>query len=159
MTISNLENWSDKLLFLIIKELKRSIDLDSINNSADYSFTEAVATISSLFSINNDHINCDYLYNIWVLNEDSFEGKTLNGSLKRPTLKKYTYDYRERQSVITDTYYTNEISMYTETDGVIDILYNLKSEGVLEPWDGDQYNSETIDGEFIDDEIENVQKH
>jgi hypothetical protein len=112
-----------------------------------------------LFSINNDHINCDYLYNIWVLNEDSFEGKTLNGSLKRPTLKKYTYDYRERQSVITDTYYTNEISMYTETDGVIDILYNLKSEGVLEPWDGDQYNSETIDSEFIDDEIENVQKH
>ena len=156
MEKSELENWSDKLLFLIIKQLKNTIDFDSVENSADYQFVEAVASISSSFSINYDSMNCDYLYNLWKLNEESFEFKNLQFELIRPKLRTYSYTYRERQSTITDNYYENQISLYTEIDGVNDLLYTLKSEGSLEPWDGTNVDSETIDSEFIDDEIEDI---
>lgn len=153
---SELENWNDKLLFLIIKQLKNTIDLDSVENSGDYQFTDAVESISSMFSINSDSINCDYLYNLWKLNEESFEFKNLQFELIRPKLKTYSYTYRERRSTVIDDYWENNISLYTEIDGVNNLLYTLKSEGMIEPWDGNNFDSETVDSEFIDDEIEDI---
>jgi len=156
MESSVFEKISDRVIFSIVKQIVEQTDFDSVENSADYQFVEAVASISSSFSINYDSMNCDYLYNLWKLNEESFEFKNLQFELIRPKLRTYSYTYRERQSTITDNYYENQISLYTEIDGVNDLLYTLKSEGSLEPWDGTNVDSETIDSEFIDDEIEDI---
>ena len=156
MEPSVFEKMSDRVIFLIIKQIIDKVDFDIVENSADWNFYEVVQTVCKLFSINPSIQDTDFLYNTILLNESLFEEDSLTSKLKRPTLRNYEYDWVVQMKSIVNEYYRNTISLYTSKDDVKDVLYTLKSEGTLDVFDGDLYEEDTRDSEMLDDELGSV---
>ena len=156
MEPSVFEKISDRVIFLIIKQIINKVDFDMVENSADWNFYEVVQTVCKLFSINPSIQDTDFLYNTILLNESLFEEDSLTSKLKRPTLRNYEYDWVVQMKSIVNEYYRNTISLYTAKDDVKDVLYTLKSEGTLDVFDGDLYEEDTRDSEMLDDELGSV---
>jgi len=156
MEPSVFEKMSDRVIFLIIKQIIDKVDFDMVENSADWNFYEVVQTVCKLFSINPSIQDTDFLYNTILLNESLFEEDSLTSKLKRPTLRNYEYDWVVQMKSIVNEYYRNTISLYTAKDDVKDVLYTLKSEGTLDVFDGDLYEEDTRDSEMLDDELGSV---
>jgi hypothetical protein len=57
---------------------------------------------------------------------------------------------------IVNEYYRNTISLYSDKDEINGLLYQLKSEGTLDIFDGDLFEEDTRDSEMLDDELDNV---
>ena len=156
MEPSVFEKISDRVIFLIIKQIINKVDFDMVENSADWNFYEVVQTVCKLFSINPSIQDTDFLYNTILLNESLFEEDLLTSKLKRPTLRNYEYDWVVTMKSIVNEYYRNTISLYTDKGDVNDLLYLLKSEGTLDIFDGDLYEEDTRDSEMLDDELGRV---
>ena len=156
MEPSVFEKMSDRVIFLIIKQIIDKVDFDIVENSADWNFYEVVQTVCKLFSINPSIKDTDFLYNTILLNESLFEEDSLTSKLKRPTLRNYEYDWVVQMKSIVNEYYRNTISLYTAKDDVKDVLYTLKSEGTLDVFDGDLYEEDTRDSEMLDDELGSI---
>ena len=156
MEPSVFEKMSDRVIFLIIKQIIDKVDFDIVENSADWNFYEVVQTVCKLFSINPSIQDTDFLYNVIKLNEDIFEENSISSPLKKPTLKNYEYDWVVQMKSIVNEYYRNTISLYSAKDEVNDLLYALKSEGTLDIFDGDLYEEDTKDSEMLDDELDSV---
>ena len=156
MEPSVFEKMSDRVIFLIIKQIIDKVDFDIVENSADWNFYEVVQTVCKLFSINPSIQDTDFLYNTILLNESLFEEDSLTSKLKRPTLRNYEYDWVVQMKSIVNEYYRNTISLYTAEDDVKNVLYTLKSEGTLDIFDGDLYEEDTRDSEPLDDELGSV---
>ena len=156
MEPSVFEKMSDRVIFLIIKQIINKVDFDIVENSADWNFYEVVQTVCKLFSIDPSIQDTDFLYNTILLNESLLEEDSLTSKLERPTLKNYEYDWVVTMKSIVNEYYRNTISLYTSKDDVKDVLYTLKSEGTLDVFDGDLYEEDTKDSEMLDDELDSV---
>lgn len=156
MEPSVFEKMSDRVIFSIIKQIINKVDVDIVENSADWQFYEVVQTICKLFSIDPSIQDTDFLYNIILLNESLLEEDSLNSKLKRPTLRNYEYDWVVTMKSIVNEYYRNTISLYSDKNDVNDLLYTLKSEGTLDVFDGDLYEEDTKDSEMLDDELDSV---
>jgi hypothetical protein len=156
MEPSVFEKMSDRVIFSVIKQIINKIDLDVVENSADWEFYQAVQTVCKLFSIDPSIQDTDFLYNVIKLNEDIFEENSLSSPLKKPTLRNYEYDWVVTMKSIVNEYYRNTISLYSDKDDVNDLLYTLKSEGTLDVFDGDLYEEDTKDSEMLDDELDSV---
>lgn len=156
MEPSVFEKMSDRVIFSIIKQIINKVDVDIVENSADWQFYEVVRTICKLFSIDPSIQDTDFLYNIILLNESLLEEDSLNSKLKRPTLRNYEYDWVVTMKSIVNEYYRNTISLYSDKNDVNDLLYTLKSEGTLDVFDGDLYEEDTKDSEMLDDELDSV---
>ena len=127
-----------------------------VENSADWNFYEVVQTVCKLFSINPSIQDTDFLYNIIKLNKSMFDEGSLTSKLERPTLKNYEYDWVVSIKRIVNEYWRNTISLYSDKNDIKGVLYNLRSEGTLEIFDGDMYEEDIRDNEMLDDEIDNV---
>ena len=156
MEPSIFEKISDRVIFLIIKQIINKVDFDMVENSADWNFYEVVQTVCKLFSINPSIQDTDFLYNTILLNESLFEKDSLTSKLERPTLKNYEYDWVVSIKRIVNEYWRNTISLYSDKNDIKGVLYNLRSEGTLEIFDGDMYEEDIRDNEMLDDEIDNV---
>jgi hypothetical protein len=156
MEPSVFEKMSDRVIFSVIKQIINKVDLDIVENSADWQFYEVVQTVCKLFSIDPSIQDTDFLYNIILLNESLVEEDSLTSKLKRPTLRNYEYDWVVQMKSIVNEYYRNTISLYSAKDDVNDLLYALKSEGTLDIFDGDLYEEDTKDSEMLDDELDSV---
>lgn len=156
MEPSVFEKMSDRVIFSIIKQIINKVDVDIVENSADWQFYEVVRTICKLFSIDPSIQDTDFLYNIILLNESLLEEDSLTSKLKRPTLRNYEYDWVVTMKSIVNEYYRNTISLYSDKNDVNDLLYTLKSEGTLDVFDGDLYEEDTKDSEMLDDELDSV---
>jgi hypothetical protein len=156
MEPSVFEKMSDRVIFLIIKQIINKVDIDMVENSADWNFYEVVQTVCKLFSIDPSIQDTDFLYNTILLNESLLEEDSLTSKLERPTLKNYEYDWVVTMKSIVNEYYRNTISLYTDKGDVKDVLYTLKSEGTLDVFDGDLYEEDTRDSEMLDDELGRV---
>lgn len=156
MEPSVFEKMSDRVIFSITKEIINKIDLDTVENSADWQFYEVVQTVCKLFSIDPSIQDIDFLYNTILMNESLLEGDSLPSKLERPTLKNYEYDWVVTMKSIVNEYYRNTISLYTDKDSVEGVLYSLRSEGTLDVFDGDLYEKETRDSEMLDDDIGDI---
>ena len=156
MEPSVFEKTSDRVIFLIIKQIINKVDFDMVENSADWNFYEVVQTVCKLFSINPSIQDTDFLYNTILLNESLFEKDSLTSKLERPTLKNYEYDWVVSIKRIVNEYWRNTISLYSDKNDIKGVLYNLRSEGTLEIFDGDMYEEDIRDNEMLDDEIDNV---
>ena len=156
MEPSVFEKMSDRVIFSVIKQIINKIDLDGVENSADWQFYKAVDGVCKLFSIDPSIQDTDFLYNVIKLNEDIFEENSLSSPLKKPTLRNYEYDWVVQMKSIVNEYYRNTISLYSAKDEVNDLLYALKSEGTLDIFDGDLYEEDTKDSEMLDDELDSV---
>ena len=156
MEPSIFEKISDRVIFLIIKQIINKVDFDMVENSADWNFYEVVQTVCKLFSIDPSIQDTDFLYNTILLNESLLEEDLLTSKLERPTLKNYEYDWVVSIKRIVNEYWRNTISLYSDKNDIKGVLYNLRSEGTLEIFDGDMYEEDIRDNEMLDDEIDNV---
>jgi len=73
MEPSVFEKMSDRVIFSITKEIINKIDLDTVENSADWQFYEIVQTVCKLFSIDPSIQDTDFLYNIISMNDSILE--------------------------------------------------------------------------------------
>lgn len=156
MEPSIFEKMSDRVIFSISKEIVNEVDVDTVENSADWSFYETVQSVCKMYSIDPSIQDTDFLFNIIKLNESMFDEGSLTSKLDRPTLKNYEYDWIVTMKTIVNEYYRNTISLYTDKDEVNSVLYSLKSEGTLDVFDGDLFEEDTRDSEMLDDELDNV---
>jgi len=156
MESSIFEKMSDRVIFSITKEIVNEVDVDTVENSADWSFYETVQSVCKMYSIDPSIQDTDFLFNIIKLNESMFDEGSLTSKLDRPTLKNYEYDWVVTMKTIVNEYYRNTISLYTDKDDVNSVLYSLKSEGTLDVFDGDLFEEDTRDSEMLDDELDNV---
>jgi hypothetical protein len=156
MEHSAFEKMSDRVIFSVIKQIINKVDIDMVENSADWQFYQVVEGVCKLFSIDPSIQDTDFLYNVIKLNEDIFEENSLTSPLKKPTLKNYEYDWIVTMKTIVNEYYRNTISLYSDKDELNDLLYTLKSEGTLDVFDGDLYEEDTRDSEMLDDELGSV---
>lgn len=158
MKKSDLENFNDRILISIIKKVLEKIDLSTIENSSDWTYHEEINSIFKLLSIDNSFENDDYIYNVWLLNEDMFVSDSFDSKLTRPTLKNYEYNWKIRVKKIVDEYYRNTMVSYSDPSQIQDILYNLRSEGTLDIFDGDMYDEDERDSDLIDDDLMDVKE-
>ena len=156
MESSIFEKMSDRVIFSIAKEIVNEVDVDTVENSADWSFYETVQSVCKLYSIDPSIQDTDFLFNIIKLNEPMFDEGSLTSKLDRPTLKNYEYDWVVTMKTIVNEYYRNTISLYSDKDEINGLLYQLKSEGTLDIFDGDLFEEDTRDSEMLDDELDNV---
>ena len=156
MEPSIFEKMSDRVIFSISKEIVNEVDIDTVENSADWEFYQAVESVCKMYSIEPSIQDTDFLFNIIKLNESMFDEGSLTSKLDRPTLKNYEYDWIVTMKTIVNEYYRNTISLYTDKDEVNSVLYSLKSEGTLDVFDGDLFEEDTRDSEMLDDELDNV---
>jgi hypothetical protein len=156
MEASIFEKISDRVIFSISKEIVNEFDVDTVENSADWMFYQAVESVCKMYSIDPSIQDTDFLFNIIKLNESMIDEGSLTSKLDRPTLKNYEYDWIVTMKSIVNEYYRNTISLYSDKDNVNDLLYNLKSEGTLDVFDGDLYEEDTKDSEMLDDELGSV---
>jgi hypothetical protein len=156
MEASIFEKMSDRVIFSISKEIVNEVDVDTVENSADWMFYKAVESVCKMYSIDPSIQDTDFLFNIIKLNESMFDEGSLTSKLDRPTLKNYEYDWVVTMKTIVNEYYRNTISLYTDKDDVNSVLYSLKSEGTLDVFDGDLFEEDTRDSEMLDDELDNV---
>jgi hypothetical protein len=156
MVHSVFEKMSDRVIFSIIKQIVKKVDLDIVENSADWQFYQVVEEVCKLFSIYPSIQDTDFLYNVIKLNEDVFEENSLTSPLKKPTLKNYEYDWIVTMKTIVNEYYRDTISLYSDKNEIKNVLYTLKSEGTLDIFDGDLYEEDTTDSEMLDDELGDV---
>jgi hypothetical protein len=156
MEHSAFEKMSDRVIFSVIRQIIDKIDMDIVENSADWQFYQVVEGVCKLFSIDPSIQDTDFLYNVIKLNGDIFEENSLTSPLKKPTLKNYEYDWIVQMKTIVNEYYRNTISLYSDKDELNDLLYSLKSEGTLDVFDGDLYEEDTRDSEMLDDELGSV---
>lgn len=156
MEASIFEKMSDRVIFSISKEIVNEVDVDTVENSADWMFYQAVESVCKMYSIDPSIQDTDFLFNIIKLNESMFDEGSLTSKLNRPTLKNYEYDWIVTMKTIVNEYYRNTISLYTDKNEVNSVLYSLKSEGTLDVFDGDLFEEDTRDSEMLDDELDNV---
>ena len=156
MEPSIFEKMSDRVIFSISKEIVNEVDVDTVENSADWEFYQAVESVCKMYSIEPSIQDTDFLFNIIKLNESMFDEGSLTSKLDRPTLKNYEYDWIVTMKTIVTEYYRNTISLYTDKDDVNSVLYSLKSEGTLDIFDGDLFEEDTRDSEMLDDGLDNV---
>jgi hypothetical protein len=156
MEPSIFEKMSDRVIFSISKEIVNEVDVDTVENSADWMFYQAVESVCKMYSIDPSIQDTDFLFNIIKLNESMIDKGSLTSKLDRPTLKNYEYDWVVTMKTIVNEYYRNTISLYTDKDDVNSVLYSLKSEGTLDVFDGDLFEEDTRDSEMLDDELDNV---
>jgi hypothetical protein len=156
MVHSVFEKMSDRVIFSIIKQIVKKVDLDIVDNSADWQFYQVVEEVCKLFSINPSIQDTDFLYNVIKLNEDVFEENSLTSPLKKPTLKNYEYDWIVTMKTIVNEYYRDTISLYSDKNEIKNVLYTLKSEGTLDVFEGDLYEEDVRDSEMLDDDLYDV---
>jgi hypothetical protein len=156
MEESIFEKMSDRVVFSITKEIVNEVDVDTVENSADWMFYQAVESVCKMYSIDPSIQDTDFLFNVIKLNESMIDEGSLTSKLDRPTLKNYEYDWVVTMKTIVNEYYRNTISLYSDKDEVNSVLYTLKSEGTLDIFDGDLFEEDTRDSEMLDDELDNV---
>ena len=157
MEHSKFEQIGDRMLFNFIKRVSNHVDLDTIDHSTEYEFQQAVQDVSKLFTIDTDYIDEDYLLNVFRLNEDLFNNSSLESPLERPTVKEYEYDWEVKMKQTVIETYSHRISLYSDDiDEVRNVLWNMRSEGYLSPFDGEMINDEVRNSEMEDDELGDI---
>ena len=69
MEHSVFEKMSDRVIFSVIKQIINNVDIDMVENSADWQFYQVVESVCKLFSIDPSIQDTDFLYNVIKLNE------------------------------------------------------------------------------------------
>jgi hypothetical protein len=95
MSASVFESIPDKTLFRFIKVIMEEVNFDTLDSSQDYTLKDGVESAESTLGIrgNDSSLDCDYIYNVWEMNQDLFEEDKLTQPLDRPKLNKVEFDW------------------------------------------------------------------
>jgi hypothetical protein len=158
MSASVFESIPDKTLFRFIKIVMEHTDFETLNSSQDINLFDGIEEAESTIGVrgSDSTIDCDYIYNVWKLNEDLFEKDKLTGNLDRPTFKKVEFDWYAWETQWVKLSYRHQVETYgTDKGDILNYVYGMASDGDYSYWDGtlidtDNYDTETTD-DYIDD--------
>ena len=157
MSTSVFETIPDKTLFRFIKVVMEEVNFDTLESSQDYELKDGVESAESTLGIrgNDTSLDCDYIYNVWEMNENLFEGDRLAQPLDRPKLNKVEFDWYGWETQWVKQTYRHEIETYSSSkDNIFNYIYGMSSEGDYSYWDGELIDTDTYDSETTDDSIE-----
>jgi hypothetical protein len=132
-------------------------DFDSLESSQDSDLQDGVESVESILGIrgNDSSLDCDYIYNVWNMNEDLFEEDKLTQPFKKPTLNKVKFTWYTWETQWAKLTYKHEIETYGSTkEDIHSYIDGKRQEGDLSPWDGDFVDADTYDSETTDDSID-----
>ena len=151
------QKYSDKALIPILKDIIEALesndvnleDMDDVNHNLG-DLSEIITDELTSYFTNVDFKDVSYFIALIIMNDD-FESP-----LKRPELKTYrvTHTY---QRVETNNYvYQNDMNSFIPLNN--SILGDLQSSGEYEPWDGDLIDEDTVDVDYSDDWIDDIEE-
>ena len=151
------QKYSDRALIPILKDIIEALESNDIYledmGDVDNNFEELSTIITdelTSYITNVDFEDVTYFMALIIMNDD-FEPP-----LNRPELKTYriTHTY-QRVETINYKYQTDMTSFIPLDDS---ILGELQSSGEYEPWDGDLIDENTIDMDYSDDWIDDIEE-
>ena len=159
MSASIFDTINDKTLFKFIKMVMEEVDFETLESSQDYTLQEGVETIESTLGIrgNDSSLDCDYIYNVWKLNEDLFEEDKLTNDLNKPTFKKVEFDWYLWETQWVKQTYRHQIETYSSEKGdIYSYVYGMNQDGDYAIWDGNLIDTEYLNSETNDDSIDDT---
>jgi hypothetical protein len=133
------------------------VDFETLESSQDYELQEGVETIESTLGIrgNDSSLDCDYIYNVWKLNEDLFEEDRLTNNINRPTFKKVEFDWYLWETQWVKQTYRHQIETYSSgKEDIFNYVYGMNQDADLSVWDGDLIDTEYLNSDTTDDSID-----
>jgi hypothetical protein len=159
MSASIFDTIPDKTLFKFIKMVMEEVDFETLESSQDYELQEGVETIESTLGIrgNDSSLDCDYIYNVWKLNEDLFEEDRLTNNINRPTFKKVELDWYLWETQWVKQTYRHQIETYSSEKGdIFNYVRGMNQDGDYSVWDGDLIDTDYLNSEVTDDSIDDT---
>lgn len=157
MSASIFESIPDKILFRFIKIIMEKVNFNTLDSSQDYSLNDGLESAESTLGIrgNDSSLDCDYIYNVWEMNQDLFEEYKLTQPLDRPKLNKVEFDWYAWETQWVKQTYRHQIETYgTSKDNIYNYIYGMGSEGDYSYWDGELIDTDVYDSDVTDDSIE-----
>jgi hypothetical protein len=133
------------------------VDFETLESSQDYELQEGVETIESTLGIrgNDSSLDCDYIYNVWKLNEDLFEEDRLTNNINRPTFKKVEFDWYLWETQWVKQTYRHQIETYSSgKEDIFNYARGMNQDADLSVWDGNLINTDVYNAEVTDDSID-----
>lgn len=151
------QKYSDRALIPILKDIIEALesndvsleDMDDVNHNLG-ELSEIITDELTSYFTNVDFEDVTFFMALIIMNDD-FESP-----LQRPELKTYrvTHTY---QRVETNNYvYQNDMNSFIPLNN--SILGELQSSGEYEPWDGKLIDEDTIDIDYGDDWIDDIEE-
>jgi hypothetical protein len=160
MERSQLEELSDKALFIFIKKIENETEID-LEESL---FAQTCKSVGKLFNLKNlDYIDFNYIASTYNLNVLSvWASERLTGELNRPQVKLYAFQFYERRIETVETTY--ELYQESYSEKLVEETIKIREyDGNLDWWDGkevdrDYFDAETTDSGFVNNSIREVNK-
>ena len=151
------QKYSDRALIPIIKDIIEALesnnmyleDMDDVNHNLG-ELSEIITDELTSYFTNVDFEDVTFFMALIIMNDD-FESP-----LQRPELKTYriTHTY---QRVETNNYvYQNDMNSFIPLNN--SILGELQSSGEYEPFEGKLIDEDTVDGDYGDDWIDDIEE-
>lgn len=151
------QKYSDRALIPILKDIIEALesnnvyleDMDDVNHNLG-ELSEIITDELTSYFTNVDFEDVTFFMALIIMNDD-FELP-----LERPELKTYrvTHTY---QRVETNNYvYQNDMNSFIPLNN--SILGELQSSGEYEPWDGKLIDEDTVDVDYGDDWIDDIEE-
>lgn len=157
MSASIFNTIPDKTLFKFIKMVMEEVDFETLESSQDYELQEGVETIESTLGIrgNDSSLDCDYIYNVWKLNEDLFEEDRLTNNINRPTFKKVEFDWYLWETQWVKQTYRHQIETYSSgKEDIFNYARGMNQDADLSVWDGNLIDTDVYNAEVTEDSID-----
>jgi len=135
------------------------VDFETLESSQDYELQEGVETIESTLGIrgNDSSLDCDYIYNVWKLNEDLFEEDRLTNNINRPTFKKVEFDWYLWETQWVKQTYRHQIETYSSgKEDIFNYARGMNQDADLSIWDGILIDTDVYNAEVTEDSIDDT---
>jgi hypothetical protein len=159
MSASVFESIPDKTLFRFIKLVMEEVNFDTLDSSQDYTLKDGVESAESTLGIrgNDSSLDCDYIYNVWEMNQDLFEEDKLTQPLDSPKLNKVEFDWYGWETRWVKLTYRHGIETYsTSKENIYNFIYGMSSTDGYSYWDGNLIDTDNYDTETTDNSIDDT---
>jgi hypothetical protein len=133
------------------------VDFGTLVSSQDSELMDGVESAESILGIrgNDSSLDCDYIYNVWQMNENLFEEDKLTQPLDRPKLNKVEFDWYGWETQWIKQTYRHQIETYSSSkENIFNYIYGMSSEGDYSYWEGKLIDTDNYDSETTDESIE-----
>jgi hypothetical protein len=146
---SKLEKYSDRVLFLILKQIVEKCDEEGVDwKRANYNdeVSDIIEDSFRPFGIeSNSYEDGDFIWSLLKNNLDVIGEEKLSKSLDRPVLKKYEFDVVVSETIYQSTYYTHKIESYSKSPYYL--VKTMEEQGHFEYWEGNDTYRDVHDSE------------
>ena len=113
---SELETLPDKILFQVLKQLKKNCESENIHLNAEFD-TEIITVIDQTLKIfgiidSPKYIYDEFLWTVLKMNINKLSDDKLVGNLERPEIKEYEFDIDVNETIYQTTSWTHRIESY-----------------------------------------------